>query len=74
MLRSCTPGVARRACCRPALREGEGPVGPSQQTRSVPAPGFPQPDPLILRPGPIYAVDGDRGIDQRIVYSLLTGE
>lgn len=49
-------------------------MGPSQQTRSVPAPGFPQPDPLILRPGPIYAVDGDRGIDQRIVYSLLTGE
>lgn len=49
-------------------------MGPSQQTQSVPAPGFPQPDPLILRPGPIYAVDGDRGIDQRIIYSLLTGE
>lgn len=36
--------------------------------------GYKLPDPLILRPGPIYAVDGDRGIDQRIVYSLLTGE
>ncbi|XP_036076236.1 cadherin-related family member 5 isoform X2 [Rousettus aegyptiacus] len=35
--------------------------------------GYKLPDPLILRPGPIYAVDGDRGIDQRIIYSLLTG-
>ncbi|XP_008563564.1 PREDICTED: cadherin-related family member 5-like, partial [Galeopterus variegatus] len=29
--------------------------------------------PLILRPGPVYAVDGDRGINQRILYSILTG-
>ncbi|XP_054432812.1 cadherin-related family member 5 [Pteronotus mesoamericanus] len=29
------------------------------------------PGPLILRPGPIYAVDGDRGINQRIIYSIL---
>ncbi|XP_075402533.1 cadherin-related family member 5 [Tenrec ecaudatus] len=30
-------------------------------------------DPLTLRPGPIYAVDGDRGIGQPIVYSFLKG-
>ncbi|XP_019570371.2 cadherin-related family member 5 isoform X4 [Rhinolophus sinicus] len=29
--------------------------------------------PLILQPGPIYAVDGDRGINQRIIYSFLEG-
>uniref|UniRef100_A0A4X1W087 Cadherin-related family member 5 n=1 Tax=Sus scrofa TaxID=9823 RepID=A0A4X1W087_PIG len=31
------------------------------------------PGPLTLRPGPIYAVDGDRGIDERIIYSMVTG-
>ncbi|XP_047630810.1 cadherin-related family member 5 isoform X2 [Phacochoerus africanus] len=31
------------------------------------------PGPLTLRPGPIYAVDGDRGIDERITYSMVTG-
>ncbi|KAM9659864.1 cadherin-related family member 5 isoform 2-T2 [Trichechus inunguis] len=31
------------------------------------------PDPLTLSPGPIYAVDGDRGIDQPIIYSILDG-
>lgn len=31
------------------------------------------PAPLILRPGPIYAVDGDRGINQPIIYSILSG-
>ncbi|XP_015417883.1 PREDICTED: cadherin-related family member 5 [Myotis davidii] len=31
------------------------------------------PAPLTLRPGPIYAVDGDRGINQRIIYSILRG-
>ncbi|XP_032976414.1 cadherin-related family member 5 isoform X2 [Rhinolophus ferrumequinum] len=29
--------------------------------------------PLILQPGPVYAVDGDRGINQRIIYSFLAG-
>ncbi|XP_006893406.1 PREDICTED: cadherin-related family member 5 [Elephantulus edwardii] len=31
------------------------------------------PDPLTLRPGPIYAVDGDSGISQPIIYSIVTG-
>lgn len=34
----------------------------------------PQPAPLTLRPGPIYAVDGDRGIGQHITYSIMEGE
>ncbi|XP_011379115.1 cadherin-related family member 5 [Pteropus vampyrus] len=45
-------------------------------TTVIPAflpPGSPQPNPLILRPGPIYAVDGDRAINQRIIYSLVRG-
>ncbi|KAM4848330.1 cadherin-related family member 5 [Urocitellus parryii] len=29
--------------------------------------------PLILRPGPIYAVDGDRGINERVIYSIIGG-
>uniref|UniRef100_A0A8C8Y1V4 Cadherin-related family member 5 n=1 Tax=Panthera leo TaxID=9689 RepID=A0A8C8Y1V4_PANLE len=28
--------------------------------------------PLTLRPGPIYAVDGDRGINQSILYSIVS--
>ncbi|XP_054097254.1 cadherin-related family member 5 isoform X3 [Callithrix jacchus] len=31
------------------------------------------PSPLVLRPGPIYAEDGDRSINQRIVYSIQDG-
>ncbi|XP_017898520.1 PREDICTED: cadherin-related family member 5 isoform X5 [Capra hircus] len=31
------------------------------------------PGPLILHPGPVYAVDGDRGINQPIKYSIITG-
>uniref|UniRef100_A0A8C9HBX6 Cadherin-related family member 5 n=1 Tax=Piliocolobus tephrosceles TaxID=591936 RepID=A0A8C9HBX6_9PRIM len=31
------------------------------------------PSPLILRPGPIYAEDGDRGINQPIIYSIFSG-
>uniref|UniRef100_A0A2K6SEQ9 Cadherin-related family member 5 n=1 Tax=Saimiri boliviensis boliviensis TaxID=39432 RepID=A0A2K6SEQ9_SAIBB len=31
------------------------------------------PSPLVLRPGPIYAEDGDRGINQRIIYSIQDG-
>ncbi|XP_029770798.1 cadherin-related family member 5 isoform X1 [Suricata suricatta] len=34
--------------------------------------GHKLPDPLILRPGPIYAVDGDRGINQRVLYSIVS--
>lgn len=45
-----------------------------QPAHRLPSPPSPQPDPLILRPGPIYAVDGDRGINQRIIYSILRGE
>nr|XP_055157014.1 cadherin-related family member 5 isoform X6 [Nyctereutes procyonoides] len=32
------------------------------------------PAPLVLRPGPIYAVDGDRGVNQRVLYSIVTGQ
>nr|XP_025847484.1 cadherin-related family member 5 [Vulpes vulpes] len=32
------------------------------------------PAPLVLHPGPIYAVDGDRGINQRVLYSIVTGQ
>lgn len=35
---------------------------------------LPQPGPLILHPGPVYAVDGDRGISQPIKYSIISGE
>ncbi|MBZ3870273.1 Cadherin-related family member 5 [Sciurus carolinensis] len=31
------------------------------------------PSPLTLRPGPIYAVDGDQGINQRVIYSIIGG-
>ncbi|XP_048215401.1 cadherin-related family member 5 isoform X2 [Perognathus longimembris pacificus] len=31
------------------------------------------PFPLTMRPGPIYAVDGDRGINQPIVYTIVGG-
>ncbi|XP_017363354.1 cadherin-related family member 5 isoform X3 [Cebus imitator] len=31
------------------------------------------PSPLVLRPGPIYAEDGDHGIKQRIIYSIQGG-
>nr|XP_015851544.1 cadherin-related family member 5 isoform X2 [Peromyscus maniculatus bairdii] len=31
------------------------------------------PSPLILSPGPIYAVDGDQGINQPIIYSIVGG-
>uniref|UniRef100_G3UF89 Cadherin-related family member 5 n=1 Tax=Loxodonta africana TaxID=9785 RepID=G3UF89_LOXAF len=31
------------------------------------------PDPLTWSPGPIYAVDGDRGINQPIIYSFVDG-
>ncbi|XP_045414466.1 cadherin-related family member 5 isoform X2 [Lemur catta] len=32
-----------------------------------------RPSPLVLRPGPIYAEDGDRAINQRIIYSIIRG-
>ncbi|XP_061263532.1 cadherin-related family member 5 isoform X3 [Bos javanicus] len=31
------------------------------------------PAPLILHPGPVYAVDGDQGINQPIKYSIISG-
>ncbi|XP_027388747.1 cadherin-related family member 5 isoform X2 [Bos indicus] len=31
------------------------------------------PDPLILHPGPVYAMDGDQGINQPIKYSIISG-
>ncbi|CAO2583862.1 Cadherin-related family member 5 [Lemmus lemmus] len=31
------------------------------------------PSPLILSPGPIYAVDGDQAINQPIIYSIVAG-
>ncbi|XP_066108551.1 cadherin-related family member 5 isoform X5 [Saccopteryx bilineata] len=36
--------------------------------------GHKLPGPLILQPGPIYAIDGDRGINQRIIYSIMRGQ
>ncbi|XP_004403824.1 PREDICTED: cadherin-related family member 5 [Odobenus rosmarus divergens] len=35
--------------------------------------GHKLPAPLVLRPGPIRAVDGDQGIGQRILYSIMQG-
>ncbi|XP_046500249.1 cadherin-related family member 5 isoform X4 [Equus quagga] len=35
--------------------------------------GYQLPTPLILDPGPIYAVDGDAAINQRITYSIIGG-
>ncbi|VCW68993.1 unnamed protein product [Gulo gulo] len=36
--------------------------------------GHQLPGPLVLRPGPIHAVDGDQGINQHILYSIVRGE
>ncbi|XP_032735743.1 cadherin-related family member 5 [Lontra canadensis] len=36
--------------------------------------GHQLPGPLVLRPGPIYAVDGDQGINQHIFYSIVQGQ
>ncbi|XP_047549171.1 LOW QUALITY PROTEIN: cadherin-related family member 5 [Lutra lutra] len=36
--------------------------------------GHQLPGPLVLRPGPIYAVDGDQGINQHILYSIVRGQ
>ncbi|KAM9078880.1 cadherin-related family member 5 isoform 2-T2 [Megaptera novaeangliae] len=44
----------------------------AQYHRAVPT-GHTLSGPLILHPGPIYAVDGDRGINQPIVYSIIRG-
>ncbi|XP_062053682.1 cadherin-related family member 5 isoform X1 [Lepus europaeus] len=44
----------------------------AQYQGAVPT-GHTLPGPLILRPGPIYAEDGDSGIGQPIIYSLLGG-
>ncbi|XP_012973076.1 cadherin-related family member 5 isoform X2 [Mesocricetus auratus] len=35
--------------------------------------GHTLPSPLTLTPGPIYAVDGDQGINQPIIYSIVAG-
>ncbi|OBS70872.1 hypothetical protein A6R68_00541, partial [Neotoma lepida] len=35
--------------------------------------GHTLPTPLILSPGPIYAVDGDQGINEPIIYSIVAG-
>nr|XP_014968730.2 cadherin-related family member 5 isoform X2 [Macaca mulatta] len=35
--------------------------------------GHTLPSPLVLHPGPIYAEDGDRGINQAIIYSIFSG-
>ncbi|GAB1292898.1 Cadherin-related family member 5 [Apodemus speciosus] len=43
------------------------------QYHAVVPTGYKLPSPLILSPGPIYAVDGDQAINQRIVYSITTG-
>ncbi|XP_006877066.1 PREDICTED: cadherin-related family member 5 [Chrysochloris asiatica] len=44
----------------------------AQYQGAVPT-GHRLPSPLILHPGPIYAVDGDRAINQPIIYSIING-
>ncbi|KAF5911411.1 hypothetical protein HPG69_017894 [Diceros bicornis minor] len=44
----------------------------AQYQGAVPT-GYQLLSPLILHPGPIYAVDGDRAINQRIIYSIIGG-
>ncbi|XP_023364347.1 cadherin-related family member 5 isoform X1 [Otolemur garnettii] len=36
--------------------------------------GHKLPSPLVLSPGPIYAEDGDRAINQRVIYSIVDGD
>ncbi|XP_041522382.1 cadherin-related family member 5 isoform X1 [Microtus oregoni] len=43
------------------------------QYRGVVPTGLLLSSPLILSPGPIYAVDGDQGINQPIIYSIMAG-
>uniref|UniRef100_A0A8C5K4H5 Cadherin-related family member 5 n=1 Tax=Jaculus jaculus TaxID=51337 RepID=A0A8C5K4H5_JACJA len=43
------------------------------QYRGVVPTGHRLPFPLILQPGPIYAVDGDQGINIDIIYSIIGG-
>lgn len=74
------PARAGRAWSVPGAEgSGRGPAGAGTPAHGLPPslpapPSTAQPAPLTLRPGPIYAVDGDRGIGQRIVYSILQGE
>lgn len=66
--------VPRSPCGdRPGAWSVPGAGGTPLPTAS-PLPDVAQPAPLTLRPGPIYAVDGDPGIGQRILYSILQGE
>ncbi|XP_012507413.1 PREDICTED: cadherin-related family member 5 [Propithecus coquereli] len=44
----------------------------AQYRGAVPT-GHKLPAPLVLRPGPIYAEDGDRSLNQRIIYGILSG-
>ncbi|XP_021023328.1 cadherin-related family member 5 isoform X2 [Mus caroli] len=44
----------------------------AQYSAVVPT-GHKLPSPLIMSPGPIYAVDGDQAINQPIMYSILAG-
>nr|XP_034375618.1 cadherin-related family member 5 isoform X5 [Arvicanthis niloticus] len=43
------------------------------QYHAVVPTGHKLPSPLILTPGPIYAVDGDQAINERIIYSIISG-
>ncbi|KAM8817962.1 cadherin-related family member 5 isoform 3-T3 [Rhynchonycteris naso] len=45
----------------------------AQYQGAVPT-GHRLPGPLILQPGPVYAIDGDRAINQRIIYSIIRGQ
>ncbi|KAK2081138.1 Cadherin- member 5 [Saguinus oedipus] len=58
-----TLGGARGARLRPSTPPHDVPSPPPSL----------KPSPLVLRPGPIYAEDGDRGINQRIIYSIQDG-
>uniref|UniRef100_A0A8C6N3G7 Cadherin-related family member 5 n=1 Tax=Mus spicilegus TaxID=10103 RepID=A0A8C6N3G7_MUSSI len=44
----------------------------AQYSAVVPT-GHKLPSPLIMSPGPIYAVDGDQAIKQSIIYSIIAG-
>ncbi|EDL18033.1 mucin and cadherin like, isoform CRA_b [Mus musculus] len=44
----------------------------AQYSAVVPT-GHKLPSPLIMSPGPIYAVDGDQAINQSIIYSIIAG-
>lgn len=33
-----------------------------------------QSGPLILEPGPLYAIDGDKSLNEKVIYEIAAGE